>query len=80
MTYDQMAQAMAERLTREGLTLGTPVVVGKRRGVVTGINPFFYDDKDPAIYLDLEACGRAKVRKRELVRVSSIRRNEEVIL
>lgn len=71
-TYGEMKNLMEARANAHGFSVGTPVRFGRRVGVVSGFNPFFYDERDPSVRVDFEAQGRFKARKGMLVCISRL--------
>lgn len=74
-TYGEMRNIAIERAKLAGFVLGTPIMLGKRSGVVCDVNPFFYDSNPQMVYVDLCASGRFKAKRRELISIAKLSPN-----
>lgn len=71
-TYKEMLDLAINRAEQGGFAIGTPIVFGRRTGLVCDVNPFFFDADPLKIYVDLDACGRFKAKRRELISMDNL--------
>jgi hypothetical protein len=67
-SYKEMENIAIDRARLAGLDSGTPIIFDeKRTGVFVRVNPLFFDRNPMMIYVHLEAGGRFKAKRNELV-------------
>ena len=71
-SYSEMQKIAEERAAAMGLLPGVKIKYKQREGIFRRVNPFFYADNDLGVYVDLEARGRAKVRRHFMVMASDL--------